>query len=1851
MKTMRKLVLFGLFVLLLCFATSCGKENAKETAKDKPGTVYVLNGFEDSRDLFSLRPSVQQMSASMEIVGKDDGQVKAGKGSMKYSYERGNWPDMVLHIRESEYPKLDIANLNKMNLSVYNDSEKEVSGSIAVVVGRNKTLLTEDFTLEPNQWNELDFRLSALACEYNADQILGFRFRMKAEEGTVFYFDEWSVTMGAENTEEDDKWEPILLEIIERIDKLPKEITLKDEEELEELYMDYAELPELYRNIVPNYSSLYATIQQFVDVKFASEEDALERKLLAFDEFYGIGQIDSANYSMMYQTDVKFEDEKGSIKVAFDGATKESYFPYKIPLDPKRYDYVEVSFFNDDVYRKVIYFNWVQRIVIEPQTWGTLKIPGKELMKEGNLIVDTIDEQGTRINSSGTVYMGAMHAYRRDLLAELNKLPNASDVRMKRDIKYLTLIERTMQLYQDTPEVERVNIPKDLVANLEACYAKISGYSTVFDATQEDIQFGTPDCKAVGEFAAAEDKDYGPVWELNFTAKADGAYAAGFQFTKEFSENKNMFFYIYNPKSTAQTMELYSDGAWNNLGMHTLEPGWNEIAVSTDVPSNYFIFGLFAKTQDVVGTWKVSSLYQVSDAIVNREAAAVVSELIKALPDASKIQMPRDLKYVADIWEAYEAYEALAPGGKSGVSSALKNNLNACMKAIEGYKASINANTDEMTVGTPDCVCSGNLNRKYDETYGAVFGLDITKAGTGDYAAGFQVNKDISADKNLFFYMYNPKKAAQTMYLYANPTWDNMGEQVLNPGWNLIELPKDAKIDKYLFGLFPKNADVEGEWLITSVYSKSADVVNAEEASAVKALISNLPNASSIEMPRDLKKVTGIAAAGDAYQALSADAKKKITSTEKAKLDACLKAIEGYTAAINAITDTMTVGTPDAPCQGVMNRKEDATYGPVFALNITGAGTGDYAGGFQVNKDISAYKHMFFYINNPQDTAQTMYLYADPSWKDLGARTLNPGWNLIEIPNEIKIERYIFGIFPKTANAVGEWQITSIYAKSDAVVDKEQSKATSDMINALPDASTIQMPDDIRLAASIYQAKDNYDTLTSAAKAYITGEQLAKLNACMAAIDGYKVVVNALTDEMSVGTPDAPCQGVLNRTDDAQAGPVFGLNITAAGTGAYAGGFQVNKDMSAESNMTFSIYNPFDSNRTMWLYADPSWKDLGAQDLVPGWNKIEIPNNISVEKYVFGLFPGGTDVVGDWKITSFYALSDEVVMQMDAAAVELTIQALTDAETLTIDDKDAVNAAKAAYDALSDGAKALVSQASKDKLTACVAKIAELEEAANQPEETTGIVVAYTQNPGHFDYYSDATNSAYADGQLADIEVSGKIAKWTATVNVTSQNGGLARVYQSLALTTSKLEEYKAQGYTHLHIPYYLEAPADTEIQVHSDGWEWNYKKSADAVRNAWTTFAYPIDDLLLTYGGTNTVLDGINAKSRGAFGLMNLKVNATGTYKISLGEATLWGENVTPDEEESTSVTIAYATSTGHWFDYYSDATNCAYADATLADVEVAGKTAKWSATLNVTSQNGGLARAYQGLALTVQQLQEYKAQGYTHVRIPYYLEAPADTNIQVHSDGWEWNYKKSADAVRNEWTNFDYPIDDLLLTYGSTRTVLEGINSGARAAFGLMNLQVNATGTYKLYLGQAEVIKPTEEADPVVEYNSTNGHWFDYYSDATNSAYADAVFADTEVAGKTAKWSATLNVTSQNGGFARAYQGLNLTVQQLQEYKTQGYTHVRIPYYLEAPADTNIYVHSDSWEWNYKQSAVAVRGVWTNFDYPIDDLLLTYGGTATVLDGINSGGRGAFGLMALQVNATGTYKLYLGGATLVTK
>ncbi len=178
--------LLCLLVLVLLFAASC---------KQAAPSVCMLNDFESVQELYSIRPAIKRMSGNIDIVTQENGPVKSGKSSMKFTLEKGIWPDLILYIGEAGCPDVSIAQMSRMQLSVYNGNDAPVTGYVALVAEENTILLKQEFTLAPKQWNDVTLSLAEHSGTFDPAQAVGFSFHAEAGENGVFYFDAWTAAM------------------------------------------------------------------------------------------------------------------------------------------------------------------------------------------------------------------------------------------------------------------------------------------------------------------------------------------------------------------------------------------------------------------------------------------------------------------------------------------------------------------------------------------------------------------------------------------------------------------------------------------------------------------------------------------------------------------------------------------------------------------------------------------------------------------------------------------------------------------------------------------------------------------------------------------------------------------------------------------------------------------------------------------------------------------------------------------------------------------------------------------------------------------------------------------------------------------------------------------------------------------------------------------------------------------------------------------------------------------------------------------------------------------------------------------------------------------------------------------------------------------------------------------------------------------------------------------------------------------------------------------------------------------------------------------------------------------------
>lgn len=651
------------------------------------------------------------------------------------------------------------------------------------------------------------------------------------------------------------------------------------------------------------------------------------------------------------------------------------------------------------------------------------------------------------------------------------------------------------------------------------------------------------------------------------------------------------------------------------------------------------------------------------------------------------------------------------------------------------------------------------------------------------------------------------------------------------------------------------------------------------------------------------------------------------------------------------------------------------------------------------------------------------------------------------------------------------------------------------------------------------------------------------------------------------------------------------------------------------------------------------WSEV-SYELEYVYENYESLNDAVGEKFFLRLEPKSAGTyelyIGDCEVTTKKEIPAPEIT--DADRVIALIDALPEADSIILDNKDAVTEAKNAYDALSPEEQKEV--INLEKLNECVAKIEKLEASKK-------VTVEYSStSPHRFDYYKNTEYNAYSTAELINETYEGTIAKWHGKVNVQKQDGDYLRAYQGFDLTLEQLKSYANQGYTHIRIPYYLTVPdeaKDVGIYVQSNNEEWEYKLGKMAELNRWSYYDFSVNDLLSEVKGTNgkTLLECINIAS-GSYGLLNVWVNATGTYELYLGECEMI---------QSEDIEIAY-TGTVQAFDIWQDNGYGDWQGAHTTSEQFNGQIALWKSNEMTLLEkmcekefisNDGYIRAFTSLGVTKDELVQYKEHGYSYLRIPYYLVAPSGSKqiVNINNDSSnQWSYDSCGEMKNNQWSYLDYPIDNLIAS-------IEGINNGVRQGYGLLNIQTDSLGKYQLYLGQAKLIG---SASPTTADNSksrsvaratSNTEWSMFkslksvYSGVKGEKTLGVEKYNKEQEGIVASYrtGGTIEDKYAKDGSIKLYTPLAVRKPDIKNWIDAGYDKLKVQYFVESDNNYGVHVYA----MDKKQYSKPVKpGAW-NVAYL--DLEYIYKNYDRICDAA-----GDNYLLRVELKQAGTYAIYLG-------
>ena len=765
---------------------------------------------------------------------------------------------------------------------------------------------------------------------------------------------------------------------------------------------------------------------------------------------------------------------------------------------------------------------------------------------------------------------------------------------------------------------------------------------------------------------------YSPIYQLAGTQQEDARYGSitvldaseGITDTLHKSDIPAQFSDVvfYVYNPTADAVSA----TYNGVNVSLAAESWTMVTVPVSAYGTGDNTLTFASA--VSGQWKVTCYYGKNDA----DLLSRVEEAIDALPDAAGIT----LNHEEQVQQVRAMYEALSSDLQSAVTNTAK--LVACENKIAALKLELSGKLPLVIPNTAYGVAENVTAERnvYDEQYENVMSL-----ADAEYFAipASALTAEYQASRSAVLYVYNPtQENAYIGVQLGDDGWIHRDRLTLYPQtWTAVELFDRGQTYTYESTSFVDNYLTAGQ----TVYFYAIDGAGA-----------------------------GSVFAGDGWLVSSVYGMNQYRAGDQVVFDVVAADGLGGTKVGYEIVDT-------------------EQFGEVFAFESTEYFT---LADTQKSAQFKSCNDVVFYIYNPTDTDVTGYVTLTWEYNVYFVLKAN-AWNRIVLANYAAAENTKFVAsdttiaftFSLPKSEQGKWMMTSFYGTPN-LSDDGSAAIVEGLIDSLPNGEEVTF----KHFVAVDEAKQAYDAL-GVQQNYVDADKKAKLDACVAAMDGYTVIYNSKTDNalMFAHTGDQPCTGTVTAAVDDAYGDVFRLEITEkAASGGYGAGFMIgeNGSLTGVKKLRFYMYNPMGQNINVEFYGDNWNKVFGTITLTPGWNEINLDCNSELSNSIAARIPFSQNSVGVWMVSGFVSVSDAVTQEENVKAVEALISALPAAQDVTMDHKTAVTDAQAAYEALSTEAKELVSAECKDKLFACMEKIAAWDKLAEKAVVDTAYQVLGT---------------------------------------------------------------------------------------------------------------------------------------------------------------------------------------------------------------------------------------------------------------------------------------------------------------------------------------------------------------------------------------------------------------------------------------------------------------------------------------------------------------------------------------------
>ena len=483
-----------------------------------------------------------------------------------------------------------------------------------------------------------------------------------------------------------------------------------------------------------------------------------------------------------------------------------------------------------------------------------------------------------------------------------------------------------------------------------------------------------------------------------------------------------------------------------------------------------------------------------------------------------------------------------------------------------------------------------------------------------------------------------------------------------------------------------KKVDTDTLKKLTDAETALQDAVDTEAAQAATDTINALPDADKVTTADK----DAIEAARKAYNDLTDDQKKKVS-------DDTLKKLTDAEDALKAATVSETIDAIPATDEITLEDK-DAVETARAAYDALTDDQKTYVDEDTVKKLTDAEKAI--------EDLETAKAVTD-SINDLPAAADVT----LENKDAVEAARTAYDALTDDQKAlVSEDTLKKLTDAEKAIADLEAAKSATDSINDLPDTITLADKADVEAARAAYDAlsddqkalvdQDTVDKLTAAETA------LAKVLADKQAADDAAALVDALPKNVTISDikeVKAAREAYDALTDDQK---------------AYVDQDTVDKLTAAEKRIT------------------------DQQAALPVISKISrLPNDVTLQDKgdilaARAAYDALTDDQKHWvNVSTLKKLTDAetAIANIEAAAaVTDTINALP--EDVSVDDKDQIEAARAAYDALTDDQKALVDEDTVKKLTDAEEKLAESQSLFEDLSAAMAVVFKISELPTDVTY-------------------------------------------------------------------------------------------------------------------------------------------------------------------------------------------------------------------------------------------------------------------------------------------------------------------------------------------------------------------------------------------------------------------------------------------------------------------------------------------------------------------------------------